>query len=101
MGVMVLPKIPDQSERINIYRLLHAEFDSPAGVEDLSILLQKMTLWAERCQTGAEGPIPAEWCEKAEGLQRMADNVARAAGRDRQIRLIEKCLRCVPWGYEI
>ena len=99
MGVMVLPKIPDQSERINIYRLSHAEFDSPAGVDDLSILLQKMTSWAEHCQTGAEWPIPAEWCEKAEGLQRMADNVARATGRDRRILLNDKCLRYVPWGY--
>ena len=100
MGVMVLPKIPDQSERINIYRLSHAEFDSPAGVDDLSILLQKMTLWAKHCQTGAEWSIPAVWFEKAEGLRRMADNVERATERDRRVKLMQDRLRCVPWGYD-
>ena len=100
MGVMVLPAFPEQPERICLYRLSLGECHPPSVMDDSSMLLQKMTLWAEHCQTGAEWPIPAEWCEKADGLQRMADNVARATGRDRQIRLIEKCLRCVPWGYE-
>ena len=54
MGAMVLPTIPDQPERICIYRLSYAESDSPAGIDDLSILLQKMVLWAENCQTGDE-----------------------------------------------
>ena len=100
MGVMVLPTIPDQPERICIYNLSHAEFDSPSGIDDLSITLQKMVLWAENCQTGDEWSIPAKWFEKAEGFERMADNVARASGRDRRIGLVEHSLCCYPYGYE-
>ena len=99
MGAMVLPAFPDQPERIRIYPLNCEENDSPLEIDDPTKTLQKIVLWAEHCQTGAESPIPAEWCMKAEGLQRMADNVARATGRDRRILLNDKCLRCVPWGY--
>ena len=100
MGAMVLPAFPDQPERIRIYPLNCEENDSPLEIDDPTKTLQKIVLWAEHCQTGAEWPIPAEWCEKAEGLQRMADNVARATGRDRRILLNDKCLRCVPWGFD-
>ena len=63
-----------------------------------SLLLQILVRWAEFCQVGAEWPIPAVWFEKAEGLRRMADNVARATGRDRRVKLMQDRLRCVPWN---
>ena len=98
MGVMVFPSCTDQPESILIYRSSHDGFNSPVGIDAQSILLQKMVCWAESRQVGAEWPIPAVWFEKAEGLRRMADNPARATGKDRRVKLMQDRLRCVPWN---
>ena len=97
MGVMVLPAFPEQPERICLYRLSLGECHPPSVMDDLSMLLQILVRWAKSCQVGAEWPIPAVWFEKAEGLRRMADKVARATGRDRRVKLMQDRLRCVPW----
>ena len=100
MGILVLPVFPEQPERICLYRLSLGECHPPSVMDDSSMLLQILVRWAESCQVGAEWPILAEWFEKAEELRRMADNVARATGRDRRVKLMQDRLRCVPWGYD-
>ena len=89
MGVMVLPAFPEQPERICLYRLSLGECHPPSVMDDSSMLLQILVRRAESCQVGAEWPILAEWFEKAEELRRMADNVARATGRDRQVKFVQ------------
>ena len=96
----MFPSCTDQPESILIYRSSHDGFNSPVGIDDQSILLQKMVCWAESRQVGAEWPIPEELQIKAMGLQRMVDKLARATGRDRRNVLNEDRLRCVPWGYD-
>jgi len=100
MGVMVLPAFPDQPERICLYRLSLGECDPPSVMDDSSMLLQILVRWAEFCPIDAEWLIPPEYLHKSKGLERMADNVARATGRDRRVKLMQDRLRCVPWGYD-
>ena len=100
MGILVLPVFPEQPERICLYRLSLGECHPPSVMDDSSMLLRILVRWAEFCPIDAEWLIPPEYLHKSKGLQRMADNVARATGRDRRVKLMQDRLRCVPWGYD-